>query len=228
MSGRDPATRERVLRTAERLFADRGFKRITVRDICRTARANVAAVNYHFGDKMGLYREVLQQAIDGMREITESARAAGEGQQPEEKLRRYLVIFLRRLTAPGHEAIHRLIQREMHDPTPALDALVDQGVRPRVAYLCEVIGELIGCDPSDPRVLRCAASVQAQSVSYMPNPIASRLGFHLDHTAAHIDAAAHHIAEFSLAGIRAIAAAPAASGAKKPKIYRASKKALRN
>src|SRR5207247_5047290 len=70
----DPETRERLLRAAERLFADRGFKDVTVRDICRAARANVAAVNYHFGDKLGLYREVMQTAIDGMRGTNDAAR----------------------------------------------------------------------------------------------------------------------------------------------------------
>ena len=59
----DAETRERLIEAGERLFAQQGFKRVTVREICRAARANVAAVNYHFGDKLGLYREVLQGAI---------------------------------------------------------------------------------------------------------------------------------------------------------------------
>ena len=65
----DLETRERLLKAAERLIAERGYKKVTVRDICRAARANVAAVNYHFGDKEGLYRELLQIAIDVVREI---------------------------------------------------------------------------------------------------------------------------------------------------------------
>ena len=79
MSGRDRETRERLLRTAARLFADRGFKKVTVRDICRTARANVAAVNYHFGDKLGLYREVLQLAAEALRSTTEIAKQGAAG-----------------------------------------------------------------------------------------------------------------------------------------------------
>src|SRR6516225_8210096 len=74
MRHRDRETRERVLKAAAQLFADRGFKKVTVRDICRAARANVAAVNYHFGDKGGLYREVLQLAIETMR-ATRTPRA---------------------------------------------------------------------------------------------------------------------------------------------------------
>ena len=201
---RDTETRDRLLKAAERLFADRGFKKVTVRDICRAARANVAAVNYHFGDKLGLYREVMQSAIDGMRGTNDAAREAGAGQPPEEQLRRYISIFVDRVLTPGNDAIHRLINREMNDPTPALDALVEQGVRPRVEYLSGLISANIGCDPTDQRVLRCVASVQAQTLAYMPNPIATRLGLANKPTAANLRDIADHIAEFSLAGVHAV------------------------
>jgi AcrR family transcriptional regulator len=203
-ASRDRETRERLLKAAERLFADRGFKQVTVRDICQAARANVAAVNYHFGDKLGLYREVLQSAIDAMRETNDAARQAGKGHDAEEQLRRYIIIFVRRLLGSGHDTVHKLIHREMHDPTPALDDLVEQGVRPRVEYLSGLVADIIGCRPSDPRVLRCVASVQAQSIAYLPNPIADRLGLTFKPTAARIEEVAEHIAEFSLAGVHAV------------------------
>jgi AcrR family transcriptional regulator len=205
----DAETRARLLATAQRLFGERGFKAVTVRDICAAAKANVAAVNYHFGDKLGLYREVLQTAVDAMRETTEAAREGGQGRSPEEQLRVFVHVFMHRALAGGH-AVHRLIAREMSDPTPALDVLVEQGLRPRIEYLSGVIAELIGCDARDTRVLRCVASVQSQVVAYFPNPIAARLGMRLDPTAGQIDAAARHIAAFSVAGVRAIAASPPA------------------
>ena len=201
---RDTETRARLLTAAERLFADRGFKRVTVRDICRAARANVAAVNYHFGDKLGLYREVLQSAIDAMRATNDAARQAGAGQTAEEQLRRYIAVFVHRVLGPGTDTVHKLINREMNDPTPALDALVEQGVRPRIEYLSGVIAEIIGCAPTDQRVLRCIASVQAQSIAYLPNPIATRLGLVVKPTAANLNEIAEHIAEFSLAGVHAV------------------------
>jgi AcrR family transcriptional regulator len=197
-------TRERLLNTAERLFADRGFKAVTVREICRAARANVASVNYHFGGKLGLYREVIQSAIDTMQEVTEAARAAGEGQHAEEKLRRYIVIFLRRLLAVRNETTYRLLQSEMHDPTPALDTVVEQGLRPRIAYLSAVLAEMMECDQRDPRVLRCLASVQTQFTAYIPNPVAERLGFRFEGTPAQIEEAARHIADFAVAGVHAV------------------------
>ncbi len=201
---RDTETRDRLFKVAERLFADRGFKRVTVRDICRAARANVAAVNYHFGDKLGLYREVLQSAIDTMRATNDAAREAGAGQTAEEQLRRYIAVFIRKLLGPGSDTVHKLVTREMNDPTPVLDALVEQAVRPRVDYLSGLIAEIIGCPPTDQRVLRCVASVQAQSIAYLPNPIATRLGLANTPTAANLADIAEHIAEFSLAGVHAV------------------------
>jgi TetR/AcrR family transcriptional regulator, regulator of cefoperazone and chloramphenicol sensitivity len=203
-SPKDTETRARLLKAAERLFADRGFKKVTVREICRAARANVAAVNYHFGDKLGLYREVMQSAIDAMRATNDAARQAGAGHTAEEQLRRYIVIFVHRVLGSGRDTVHKLINREMHDPTPALDTLVEQAVRPRVEYLSGLIAEIMECAPSDQRVLRCVASIQAQSIAYLPNPIAARLGLTFKPTPAHLDELAAHIAEFSLAGVRAV------------------------
>jgi len=145
----DAETRARLLATAQRLFGERGFKAVTVRDICTAAKANVAAVHYHFGDKLGLYREVLQVAVDAMRETTEAAREAGQGRSPEDQLRVFVHVFMHRALSGGH-AVHRLIAREMNDPTPALDVLVEQGLRPRIEYLSGVIAELIDCDVRDP------------------------------------------------------------------------------
>ena len=207
MTDRDLETRERLLRTAERLFADRGFRRITVRDISRAARANVAAVNYHFGSKLGLYREVLKRAAEGMNATTETAKQAGAACPADERLRRFIQVFLRRVMSPDASAscTHRLINREMSDPTPALDALVDRGLRPRIEYLRGVIAELMGVPPDDPRVMRCVASVQSQAITYLPNALAARLMDRSAITAEEIDEIARHIAEFSLAGIQAIA-----------------------
>jgi TetR/AcrR family transcriptional regulator, regulator of cefoperazone and chloramphenicol sensitivity len=195
--------RGRILDAAERLFADQGFKKVTIRAICRAARVNVAAVNYHFCDKLRLYEEVVESAAEGMRETTEAARRAGEGQPAEERLRRYLAVFVGRLLAAGGKTrIHRLIHREMNDPTPALDRLVEKGVRPRMEYLAGLVGEITGRAPSDPRVLRSVVSIQAQSLACLPNPIAARLGYTA--TPADAEAIAGHIAAFSLGGIRAL------------------------
>lgn len=53
-------TRQKILRAATRLFAQKGFSGTSVRDIVRTAKVNVSAIRYYFGDKRKLYKETLQ------------------------------------------------------------------------------------------------------------------------------------------------------------------------
>jgi TetR/AcrR family transcriptional regulator, regulator of cefoperazone and chloramphenicol sensitivity len=205
----DRETRQRVLEAAVRLFAERGFRKVTVREICRTAHANVAAVNYHFGDKLGLYREVLQAAIDVMRRTNDAARRAGEGGSAEERLRAYIHAYLHRLLSTGGDSwLHRLINREVADPTPALDLIVEQAIRPRVEYLRALVGELLDRGPADERVIRSVASIQAQCIMALPNPIGRRLRPNVSFAPAEIDKLAEHIADFSMAGIREIGRAP--------------------
>jgi AcrR family transcriptional regulator len=206
MSERDLETRARVLATATRLFASRGFKKVTVREICREARANVAAVNYHFGDKLGLYREVLSTAIETMQSTTDMAREAGEGGTPEQKLRAYIHVFLQRVAGSGYDSwIHQLMAHEMMDPTPALDMVADQVIRPRLAYVGEIIAELLGRPADDDVVRRCVLSIQAQCAMAMANPLSRRL-VPDHHDGATLERLADHITDFSLGGVRALRA----------------------
>jgi AcrR family transcriptional regulator len=208
MKATDRETRLRLLSAAARLFAERGFAKVTVRDICKKARANVAAVNYHFSGKLGLYHEVLQAAIQTMQGTTEAARAAGAGQPAAQQLRAYIDVFLHRVVGGQHDGwIHQFMLREMSDPTPALDMVIEQVIRPRMAYLCGIIAELLGARVDDPRVIRCAMSVHVQCLALMDNPVAARMNPALARTPDRLDAMVEHIVRFSLAGIADIARA---------------------
>ena len=207
----DLETRQRLLEAAALLFARRGFKDVTVREICRASRANVAAVNYHFHGKLGLYRAVVDTAVDAIRGTSDLARQAGEGETAEQKLRVYLRVFLERIAANERDSwISQLISREMSEPTPAFDLIIRQAIRPRLKYLGGLVSELLGCPPSDARVIKCIASIQSQ-VLFCLNPGVARVFPAFNLTPPAIDDLADHIAEFSLAGIRAIKAARSAS-----------------
>src|ERR1700720_983492 len=84
----DP-TREKLLEVAEHVFADRGYQAATIREICVRAGANVAAVNYHFGDKLGLYTEVLQQSVRAAQ--LDAVRNAFEKTAPPEEILRAVI-----------------------------------------------------------------------------------------------------------------------------------------
>jgi AcrR family transcriptional regulator len=201
---RDIETRQRLLAAATRLFADRGFNDVTVRDICERAQANVAAVNYHFGGKLGLYEEVLRSAITVMQATTTLARDAGAGRPPAEQLEAYVRVFVERIAGGARQSwIHQLMRHEIVDPTPALDLVIEQVIRPRMDYLERIVAALLDCPPEDRRVALCALSIHAQCMAMMKSELSERLNPGLKLTSSRLDDLIDHITRFSLAGIRA-------------------------
>lgn len=79
-------TRERLLDASERLFAEHGFDGASMRQITSAADANLAAVNYHFGSKLGLIQEVFVRRLGPMNaerirlldEVLAAAQARGD------------------------------------------------------------------------------------------------------------------------------------------------------
>jgi TetR/AcrR family transcriptional regulator, regulator of cefoperazone and chloramphenicol sensitivity len=185
MQEQDRETRLRLLSAATRLFAERGFAKVTVRDICAAAGANVAAVNYHFRGKLGLYQEVLDVAMRTMQETTKAAYEGGKGKTPEQQLAVYVRVFLQRVVGGRHDDgwIHQLMMQELSDPTPALDMVLEQVIRPRMAYLCHIVSELLDAPVDAEPVMRCAMSVHAQCVALI-NPFAGRLSHTFERTPA--------------------------------------------
>ncbi len=200
----DRETHERLVEEARKLFAAQGYRRVTVREICAAAKANVAAINYHFGGKYGLYREVLEEAITVMRETSEIAMAAGAGGSAEQRLRAFIRVFLQRVGSEGSPWIRQLMAHEMAEPTEALEEVLRAAVLPRITYMGQLVADILGVDVSDDRVMRCVLSVQMQFHAAMSNPVSMRLvpGFTGDTES--LDRLAQHIADFSIGGIRAM------------------------
>jgi len=192
---------------AARLFAERGFENVTVRDICGQAGANVAAVNYYFRDKAGLYEEVIRRIIGYMQQMMERAHDAGPNKTPEERLKHYIRTFLRHILQEGDACWQgMLLAREMTEPTPGLDMIFEQAVRPNSERVRNLISEIMGRPTTDRLVGMCVGSVQTQMVG-LANPIARK--FIPNMTPEVIDWIADHIARFSLGGIRATMESPA-------------------
>jgi AcrR family transcriptional regulator len=204
--GGDAATRERLLDAATRLFSERGFRGVTVRDLCRDAKANLAAVNYHFGDKLGLYREVVATALEDVQ--VDPTTDVSAGSTPEERIRHYVTTYVPRLASPRGRAVwaQKIMRHEMNDPTPLAPWIAEVVILPRMRFLAEAVAALMGTGTDDPRVGRCVVSLQAQCLSYMPNRF-REVAFPgwREMTDADIHAAATHIADFTLAGIRRLA-----------------------
>src|SRR4051794_14189469 len=114
MSVSDP-TAIRLLDAAGEEFAEKGFDGATIRSICSRAGANLAAVNYHFGDKESLYlHAVIEAHRCGMASDGETAL---DRLPIEAQLRGFIHHFLSNVLSIESDGWHhRLMLREMVRP----------------------------------------------------------------------------------------------------------------
>lgn len=201
------ATREHLLEAAGAVFAEVGFRAATVREICQRARANIAAVNYHFGDKEQLYRAVLQETYRAA--VTKYPADFGltASATPEERLRAFVYSFLMRIFSQGPSARHgKLMAREMIEPTGALDEIVKENIRPMSQVLIVIVGDLLGRKADEETRRLCAMSVVSQVLFYHHcRPVVTRMFPDLKFNTAAIENLTAHITRFSLAAIHEMA-----------------------
>src|SRR5215468_3247427 len=151
---RSTETRQRLLDAAAEVFADGGYRRATIAEICRRAGTNIAAVHYHYGDKQGLYAAVFDHAQ--RRATSEDTTPVDERASPEERLRAHVTTFVGRLLDPRRPAwIARLLAHELIEPTQVLDRLVRKRMRANHQLIASAIRELLGPDATPETVRLC-------------------------------------------------------------------------
>jgi AcrR family transcriptional regulator len=200
-------TERRLLEAAGEIFAEFGYRAATVRQICDKAGANIAAVNYHFGDKEGLYIAVLRSVPIAHAEKYPSSLGLGSGATPEQKLRAFIQSLLGRVFDEGRPGWHtKIMAREMIEPTPALDMLVEEVARPIHQELASIIRELLHLGATDETVRLCTLSILSQCVYYHhARSVIRRLYPEQSYGAQEIARLAEHITEFSLAALKEFA-----------------------
>jgi AcrR family transcriptional regulator len=207
-------TRSRVLDAAAALFAGRGFRGTTMRDIAQRAGVNLAAAHYHFGSKGTLYLEVLRgQFADVMSQLEQrGARLAAGRARPRPAalralLRARIAAMLELLLGPPPGLHGLLMMREMCDPSAALPHIVEQLIMPHKAEMEEIVAALLPALPRD-AVERCVFSIVGQIFFYRQQlPTLQHLMGPRALSRAWIGATADHIAEFSLGGMQRVASA---------------------
>lgn len=200
MSSHDP-TKARLLESAGEEFAEKGFAGATVRSICRRAGANVAAVNYHFGDKEQLYiQSVIEAHRCGMEPIPEGFWERGT---PSERLRAFIRNFLTNVLAVDrfpswHQA---LMLRELIRPTSACEALVREFIRPKFEGLKSILREVVpGAD--ERRLNATCFSIIGQCLHYrVARPVAERLIGKEGLASLDLEYLTEHITGFTLAAL---------------------------
>jgi AcrR family transcriptional regulator len=148
------ATRLHILETAGQLFAERGFAESTSKEICTRAGTNMAAVNYHFGSRDGLYEAVLIEAHRQLVSIDELVSLATASADPRLKLRTFLTHLIEMGSQPKAPWGFRVVLREALSPSPALPALIRQAVLPKAKLIRGLIGSIMGLPDDHPSVQR--------------------------------------------------------------------------
>jgi len=198
--------REKLINAAGKVFAEVGFDGATVRDICSRARINEAAIDDHFGDKLGLYTEVLRTSMFAQQEPALNSSLAHPS-DPRAALRALIHKWFERMREGGRPAwFAPIMAREMAQPTPALDRVAKE-MGANYLRFRTLVGELIGRDPNDARTRMCVHSVVGQILHYAQSrPMLARLwpDLNLDDEGQR-RAIADQIVSFSLAGIESIA-----------------------
>jgi AcrR family transcriptional regulator len=145
------ATRDRLLKAAEGIFLAHGYDGTSARMITADARANLAAINYHFGGKEGLFQAMLARRLDDLHaerlallDAYERV-AAGRALTCERILAALFVPALRLAREPrrGGKDFLRLLGRAYVDPSPRLREFLSERYAPSIARFKEAFARAL-------------------------------------------------------------------------------------
>jgi AcrR family transcriptional regulator len=207
MPGKGAAkTYKSLLAAASVVFAEKGYRDATIAEICERARANVAAVNYHFGDKETLYKEAWRHSFSESVKAHPPDGGVSDSAPSEERLRGQVAALLRRIADENNKEF-LFVQKELANPTGLLDEVTQEELRPLHEKMETLVRELLGPHASDMEVRFCVISIISQCI----NPMVARKGQKGRREGKDgppgvddIEAYSNHVVKFSLAGIRAI------------------------
>lgn len=201
-------THDRLLEFASEQFAENGFRNTRTQDVCKVADANVAAVNYHFGGKEGLYRAVWDYAMENA--IDESAGVDLSTDKDREWLYHYLRVCVLSIFDAGPSSIlRRLIANEINDPSPISEEVLSEHLAPRIQDLETRLRRMMGPYVTDFQVGCCILAIHSQFSALTINRSARRNLFRNDKPSS--EEAEHftrEICAFVMGGIRAMRGVP--------------------
>ncbi len=150
-----PDSCERIFLAAERLFAERGFDGVSVRDIVQAADVNLAAVSYYFGSKselmLAVFRRRARELNQERRALLRDAEARHGGAPPLAEILRALMgpPILWRDPASGKDTGSRFISRALAEVTPELRKILESDVGHLRIFLAALARALPNLSPPE-------------------------------------------------------------------------------
>ncbi len=199
-------TRARLLTAACEVFAERGYKNATVAEICETAEANIASINYYFGGKESLYDEVWRHAFELSSSTYPLDANLPDHPQLEDYLYSYANAILHRIFDNGAAGFFpKLLRQEMAFPTLALDRITKNVIYPQSRFLGDQVHRKLEGQIPDEDIRRCIHSIIGQCAFYnFATPIRNQVVGKRASIEKEIQRTARHIARFSMGGLNSI------------------------
>ena len=185
------------------IFAGKGYRSATVREICDAAGVNVASVNYYFGDKQQLYTEAVILARE-MRVQQFPNPTWIEDTPPKQKLHGCISALLNRLVALETEPWQvRLLMREVLQPTETSRKLIEDYFKPFLQMMLTIVDEIVGHELPDFQRTQIGFSILGQCLYYRFLSEITTMMIPAEQFETHFSKSrlADHITEFSLQGI---------------------------
>ncbi len=186
------------------MFAAKGFDGASVEEITKRAKANRAAVSFHFGGKEQLYIEAVKYAH---RNCISGAPFPDwpAGTPAEERLRGFIRTMIARMIADLSPASAQLMMREMVQPTAACVEVVREYIRPMADVLVGILNDLLPPQVPHARRYLLGFSVVAQCLFYRTHrPIAALLMGEDEFRRLDVDVLTEHVAAVSVAALAAV------------------------
>jgi TetR/AcrR family transcriptional regulator, regulator of cefoperazone and chloramphenicol sensitivity len=205
----EQTTRRRLLEAAGQVFADRGFDGATGKEICERAGTNTAAINYYFGGMEGLYAAVAHEIPKCMVTVEALSAAVAGKRDARAKLEAVIGLLVRTLTGPAPSSwVFRFAAREWAAPSPVLDSLREKEMLPKTRILRNIVAELMELPEDHPAVARGCVSVLAPCFMLLISDrrMLKRAFPPFSFAAEDAPALVHHMVQFALAGLSAVAA----------------------
>ena len=173
--GNKTPTEERIVRTAERLFAQRGFASTGMRAIAKAAQVSIGAIYHHFKSKEDILERIIRDELDRRRQVVAELKAAGL--PVKDQIQKMVEMHFSLLKDKRNSA--RLFFRERFDPSFSLRTRIQELYDEVAIFIAEVIGEGIAAGEIRP----CQPLVTAYAILGMMEAVSLRI-FAGDDTAA--------------------------------------------
>ena len=209
------STKEQIFHAAVKVFAQRGYKGATVREICSLAgAANINSINYYFGGKENLYKAILESIFSEYQKRKDrQVKVIKKESVPEKRLKDFIYTYCDMLYNNGEIAadLSAIFIGEMSRPSSHLDAMAKKYMVPQAEELMGILRDILG-QRTPLTILRdCGISIIGAIGYYgFTWPLLSRIYSDLPDMQGYYTHLAEHVYRFSMGGLRVVRKAMAA------------------